>query len=318
MGGASQGGSFTDPPSVDPPSLDLSDCAALLPLDPGEIYLVGTLEEGACGRNALAHWSDPNTALVGFDCESDPTAGVIRGWDNALLLHDTFGPLRVFRPDGCIVDGSQAYPVNPGDNDELVTFPCGYVQSSNARAILAPRGHEAFECTEGTWHASNGSILYSGDALGDGYVMAYEGDLFLTIGGVFDIAAQTLYPFDGPPRLSFDRSISRFIASRVYDLGFWVVIGNYDGFEQAELWYIDSFGQGTPMGPYPPPPPGTSFLSPATLTRDGTLFQFAKDVANLDNDLIIRRSVNGLSEIVYEEASNPLVRVHISGLITGP
>src|SRR6187399_2052233 len=44
-------------------------CAALRRLDANEVYMVGTLQEGLCGREAVAHWSQPNVALVGFDCD---------------------------------------------------------------------------------------------------------------------------------------------------------------------------------------------------------------------------------------------------------
>jgi len=35
-------------------------------------------------------------------------------------------------------------------------------------------------------------------------------------------------------------------------------------------------------------------------------------------DIIVRRELSGASQTVFDEAANPLVKIHISGLVTGP
>jgi hypothetical protein len=36
------------------------------------------------------------------------------------------------------------------------------------------------------------------------------------------------------------------------------------------------------------------------------------------HDAIVRREIGGVSEVVYTEANDPHVKIHISGLLTGP
>jgi hypothetical protein len=35
-------------------------------------------------------------------------------------------------------------------------------------------------------------------------------------------------------------------------------------------------------------------------------------------DVIVRQEVGGTSDVVYSEATNPVVKIHVSTLITGP
>ena len=49
----------------------------------------------------------------------------------------------------------------------------------------------------------------------------------------------------------------------------------------------------------------------------GALLQIASGPMVLE-DTIVRRQVQGSSQVVYDEATMPLVKIHISYLITGP
>jgi hypothetical protein len=74
----------------------------------------------------------------------------------------------------------------------------------------------------------------------------------------------------------------------------------------------------TLLGTYPTPPPNAQPTFAARLAADGSLFEIATNLSELSNDLIIRRTLGGESDIVYDESDNPLVKLHISALVTGP
>ena len=65
--------------------------------DPANIYLAGTLQEGACYRDAIASWTCPSTAVTGFSCDFDNnstgaerTSAQIRPSDGRLLYANAF------------------------------------------------------------------------------------------------------------------------------------------------------------------------------------------------------------------------------------
>ena len=86
----------------------------------------------------------------------------------------------------------------------------------------------------------------------------------------------------------------------------------------AELWHIDETGFAVQVVRYPLPPSDTT-ISPGTFALDstGALFHIAYRGVSF-NDVILRRTIEGDSDIVYDEASDPLVKVHISNLVTAP
>jgi hypothetical protein len=80
-------------------------------LNPGDVYLDGTLTEGACYRDALTHWSDPNSACTGFGCYFDGRGAVIRPSDGRMLYMNTFeNVIREFHADSCPMPAMSTYP----------------------------------------------------------------------------------------------------------------------------------------------------------------------------------------------------------------
>lgn len=69
------------PDSAPPPPPDLS----LQVFDPEQVYLVGTLSEGACYRDAIAPILDPDRASIGFDCDWFSATAMIRPSDGRVL-----------------------------------------------------------------------------------------------------------------------------------------------------------------------------------------------------------------------------------------
>ena len=72
-------------------------------------------------------------------------------------------------------------------------------------------------------------------------------------------------------------------------------------------------------GTYPPVPPAVAFAFAYSgkLEATGALVQFGIPLQGSD-DVIVRRTLEGSSEVVYDEVTNPLVWVSTSALVTGP
>lgn len=77
-------------------------------------------------------------------------------------------------------------------------------------------------------------------------------------------------------------------------------------------------GAASKLGSYPPLPANQYGASSAKLDAEGLLYEFAHDDREAFRDTIVRRSVQGASEVIYDEIYNPRVKIHISNLITGP
>lgn len=157
-------------------------------------------------------------------------------------------------------------------------------------------------------------MLYAGEP----YVISYDGDHFLTTSGVFDVAEQLFHPFAGESGFVIDSDTSQILTWRVSAPGFWLVIGDPTGYGHAELWQVDGAAQAARVGTYADPPPRAFAIYAGRLAGDGTLFQIAMDQTAVPNAIILRRNVSGAADIVYDEGLDPLVRVHTSGLVTGP
>lgn len=91
------------------------------------------------------------------------------------------------------------------------------------------------------------------------------------------------------------------------------------GGSAQELWQLDSSGAATMLGAFPPLPANATRIAPwsSQLDAHGALFQIGEGLAVFE-DVIVRREIQGASAVVYDEATNPLVKIHISALVTGP
>lgn len=87
----------------------------------------------------------------------------------------------------------------------------------------------------------------------------------------------------------------------------------------AELWSIDATGAAALEGVYPALPADAHWpdLHSAKLDACRALLHFASG-PEVFQDIIVRRELSGASQTVFDEAANPLVKIHISGLVTGP
>ena len=132
--------------------------------DPDQVYLVGTLIEGGCGRDAVAHWGSPDSAVVGFHCHVDERSARIRPTDGRLLYTNVFEDLlREFHEDDWPSPDS-VYPDAPLDNDTVLpTPPCTDGLDPLAGFLVSPTGTVLHRCRSdaATWYDETGRVAYA-------------------------------------------------------------------------------------------------------------------------------------------------------------
>jgi hypothetical protein len=124
---------------------------------------------------------------------------------------------------------------------------------------------------------------------------------------VFDLGAAQLRPFIGLPD-------ARRGTYRVRPDGYWMVLG-----ERAaeELWHVAFDGTARLLGAYPAPPETQQRLSGANLDGQGRLYYIARETASA-RSTVVRRSVEGASEIIYVEPAGTQTWGHLFFMFTGP
>ena len=285
-------------------------CLALRTLNPNDVYMLGTLIEGQASFDALAHWSDPNRALVGFPGALEEGSAVIHPLDGTLFYMESFGQNYRFQNGRCLLRGDPlpGYP-EPGSNlDPVVPFPCQ--QRTWGRTLLInPEGEIAVDCVD-SMRDLTGRTLYPLQP-GQAPALSYgsRGRL-LTREGVFSIDEQLLRPFVGLPDM-FEQPLSTW---RAVPQGFWLVLAASGAETDRELWAVDADAVATRVVRYAH---SEMFaFNGGAVAADGALFEsvFASGVIR---DYIQRRTFDSI-EIVYDEASDPLVKLHASRLVTAP
>jgi hypothetical protein len=285
-------------------------------LDPAEIYLAGSLSPGPCRMDALAHWSTPNTASAGFDCNFDKQSATIRPSDGRLLyLNALEGKVREYHCDSCNYARGSQYPSSVLLNDTVVTTSCPSPGDRVSAFHISAEGtvlHECLSSWRKLWNSS-GAVVYDGSV--DPLVALGGSGWALTESRVVQLTSGTGTVFTGLPDARASGSTWSAVRWNSPD-GFYVAVSHSGG--GAELWRVSTTGVGTKMGDYPAPPQDASLVFGARLDAAGRLFQFARDRTNSATGLIVRREIGKSSEVVYTEATNPLVRISISSLVTGP
>lgn len=281
--------------------------------DPAEVYLLGTVQPGSSGRDAIAHWSDPNTAAVGFIGAYDEFSARLQ--DDGKLLYVLTGSVREFVCDACPYVGTYLNGSNANDL-VLPTAPC--VPNDWIDDIkVGPGGSWVHSCSgdwNKHWYDSNGVMVYSDEQ--DMLVHLGYSNLALTQSRVVDLANASSVPIVGLPNAPL--LAVRALAPDSFRVA--LAAGQGDG--AAELWQIDATGTATLIGSYPPVPTGYT-VKPFfphqhhALEATGALLEFGEGPM-VFQDVIVRREIGGSSAVVYDEANGPLVQIHISVLVTGP
>ncbi len=308
------------PPTLDagsPPTLDAGTGAGTDLLDPNEVYLAGTLSEGACYRDALAPVLSPNTASAGFDCYFDERSGVVNPTTKRLLYTNTFeGVIREYHCDDCAVSPNAPYPQNVLANDTPRTAPCPSTMMGDLVTgfFVSPDGAVFHRCTYSyaTWRDETGAAVFdsandSVSAWGRGEVLVSDG---LGLKRVVSLTDGTQLAVTGLP------AGHQVLTTRWKEPNAFRVAVHSNGSDF--LYELDVLtGHATKLGEYPASPNLRAYES-ARLDPAGRLYAFGGKSAPSFSDVVIRRSTDGENAIVYDEDTWPLVRIHISALVTGP
>jgi hypothetical protein len=235
------------------------------------------------------------------------------------LYKDVFAEeIREFHCDDCPYLGANAnaYPSNGPANDPVVPAPCAL--GLTGAFLIDPEGSLFFQCGA-EWMDEGGRVVYSsGDSalahLGYGGLALTRGTIgWYEVSGVVDLGTGETAPVVGLPdgnvyarrAVSPDRFLVFFVPEDASSL------------DVSQLWEIAPDGSATHRGDYPPFPTEVGPAPGAMLLPDGVLFQMANG-PRIVHDAIVRREIGGVSEVVYTEANDPHVKIHISGLLTGP
>jgi len=286
------------------------------PLDPSEVYLAGTLSEGACYLDALTHWSTPNVASTGFDCYFDSQRAVIRPTDGRLIYTNVFeNVVREYHCDDCLVTkGSMwKYPSGVLNNDTIITTPCPGTAPKVASFKISPDGELLYQCQYNSpeWRDASGAVVYN--SMTDGLFATGASGWVLTATRVMNLKTSIANTITGLPHLT-----SSWRAIRWTTDGFWVSVALGGSGGAAQLWKISTSGAAQLVGDYPPYPPMISARYDSKLDGSGRLFSMASDNSETFLDVIVRRELGKSTEVIYSEKSDPLVKIHISYLVTGP
>jgi hypothetical protein len=105
------------------------------------------------------------------------------------------------------------------------------------------------------------------------------------------------------------------VAFRAREDGYWVVLPSSD---RLERWHVAFDGTATLEGMYPALSRELVTDGASRLDGRGRLVQFAVHIAHRDSSVIVRSSLGGDNEMLYDEQANPLVRSGARDLFTGP
>lgn len=286
-------------------------------LDPDHVYLAGWISQSSCDQGAIAHWSTPNSAVVGFPCTPDNFQHAwVRPTDGRFLYLEVFGTLREFHCDECPYAGG-TYPPNPNGNAPVIPTPgCG--SSDPDDFLVSPTGLLLHRCqATGAWHDATGELVYDGP---DQLLHLGYGDVGLTEARLIDFANQTTLLIVGLPA----KEIVTIRAK--YPDKFLLVMrlpGSAPNGGGEELWQVDAAGNAELLGSFAAIPEGEYELGgwysvSSKLDACGRLLQRGDGVESL-KQVIFRREVGGVAEIVYmTDGYEPLVQALYSALVTSP
>jgi hypothetical protein len=302
-GGAAEGNVKPDP--GEPSFSDLSE------LDPDEVYLFGTLVEGQLGVDALAHWREPNVYTVGFD--GSVSARFIKLWQGQLVYTLFNGQgIRISIPElqSSLKPIDLKYPAEPLKDDPIVsTPPCPAEGHGPQVFATSPDGRLIYRCPDLDWYEDGTKVWVSGDD-GPEPILSFGYD------GVLLLAGPSLMSLeDGEPHPIQGLGSSKVLTARASMGGFHVVLTPEMGGDTAELWSVTPEGGAERIASYEPSPAGATDFGRAVLAGNDDLFQLARSEPY---DIVVRRSRDGESEVVYTEADDPRVKMHGSTIFTGP
>jgi hypothetical protein len=299
--------------------------------NPGDVYLLGSLDNSVPKPNdyyAIAHWSDPNTACVGFDPQLNGGEVAIGPTDGRLYyLNNGDATLRQFKMESCGAPTEAAYPAYPVNNDKVIpTTQCGTFGIKDFRLSLD--GDLYYVCNNGdaswVWDQT-GAKVFDGSGhlrqVGLSRIALLEFGVDLQgrfIGGTFKIAnfatgTQTEVAWAGGKPMNLSGEAVRALDNG----GFWV---GWKNGGDAQLWEVTPDANGKLLGVYPAPPQVNDLFGAGALL-DGCqgLIQWGHNIQ--DQNILIRRDLMGHSVIGYNMSDGPLLQVGPTvpvGMVTAP
>jgi hypothetical protein len=328
-GGATGTGGASGGPTTDAGG---SSSPCVLPLrgdvfDPDEVYISGPVNDSL--PPGVAHWSCPDSVSTGFydsyrfGMTELKWAPKIRPTDGRLLylastVVDGSSEIGIheFHCDSCPFPPGGSYPLNTTRNDPALPTDCRISDGVVAQFLVAPSGAVLYYCSAtATWRDFGGQLVFREIEMG---VLLYLGyaNLALTKTVVYDLVTGKAAPIVGlPNRPNYVVRAEPPDKFRIAQLS--EIADATDA-----LWEVDSTGLARLIGQYPAPPaeapPVRAFR--AALEKSGALLQIGTPQTGTAPEVIVRRELTGKSEIVYTEATKPLLRLYTAnpGFITGP
>jgi hypothetical protein len=303
--------------------------------------MYGTLQEGACYRDAVANVLAPNVESVGFGCYGDGDSAHVRPTDNRLLYIDSQDEkLYAFTADLHEYDADNEqciYPTAPQDNDVILPTPACDSNFGPARFVVGPDdGAVWYTCfNTNNWYDENDALIpWSPNntplaRAAGGIALANQNNLKtfglgappLADGGMAMGDDGGLAPDPGTPLTGLPASYS-YVASRSNaEGGFDLVVRDTTGLEDVYARYgVQPYGVASLKNTYGPLPAdaNVNFYGAGKLDATGAFYVEGSDTTETFVDVIIRLNTDGSSEVVYTEADDPEVKLHISYLFTGP
>ena len=283
--------------------------------DPNEVYVYGTLREAQSGVNVVAHWSAPNYYLVGFSTYAHHNLQVSRG----SLLYQQSGSLRQFVPE--FASSSELshlnFPKNPEGNDPtLNTAPCQDAFMDKVAFLASPDGRLIYKCPDKFWYEAGAPVFDSNDMTANADLVAFGNDGI----ALLDDGDLTIINLDTGEKLTpvEDAAGATIITARAVKDGFHIVVTPDTVGTVRELWSVTANAVATKLGDFGPLPAPFDRLSYGSrLSGSDELFEMGYDQSHLF-DVIVRRSINSPSAVVYNEESKPRVFIQAPALFTGP
>lgn len=310
--------------SITPPTASNSlDCSNL---DPGKVYLRGTLQEGVAGRDAIIDPADPASFCLGLPVGASAD-GQVSG--DGKYIHAEALTIYSMESEPFDTDpfGAQIYPATPLANDTALLTTTAAACGIGLIMNNPDNNITYYSCPNNTIHTEASVPYYS---LGNGALLSVLADGSMLV-GVFDtlkivdtVLVETTITTPGPVSVRY-LTARLFVDPVTLNPSVWLVVEN--GVNPLQRWSIDLTTRVvTNDGDFSTVPANiTEDKFSSKLDGDGDLWQMGSDTTGIFIDVIIERPIlsSGVpATVVYTEAdddgSEPyFVKIHISDLFTG-
>lgn len=244
------------------------------------VLMLGTLQEGACGRDAIADPRNPTRVEVGFPCGIDHRWARWVGGSLYYITSNTSLPgVRRFRPDAWDrMGGMSVYPSPDKSPDDVLFGDCG-----SPRFWFSPSGQILHTCDPRNPNVYFIDGVETTIPMGNATLAFGENNTILMRDGVSTNGTLNAY---SPPLFLLPEAGAYLPVSG----GFIATIGTTTG---CELHMISPNGSHSVIGSYP-----VTCLAYSTLTEDGTMTGTTNG-----GDSVLEVPLNGTPTTIYSESN---------------